>query len=36
MKVKIVNHSKHPLPAYETIHSAGMDLYEPTLMHLLF
>jgi dUTP pyrophosphatase len=26
MKVKIVNHSKHPLPAYETIHSAGMDL----------
>ena len=26
MKVKIINHSKHPLPAYETIHSAGMDL----------
>jgi dUTP pyrophosphatase len=26
MQVKIVNHSKHPLPAYETIHSAGMDL----------
>jgi dUTP pyrophosphatase len=26
MKVKIVNHSKHPLPAYETTHSAGMDL----------
>jgi dUTP pyrophosphatase len=26
MNVKIVNHSKHPLPAYETIHSAGMDL----------
>lgn len=26
MKVKIVNHSRHPLPAYETMHSAGMDL----------
>jgi dUTP pyrophosphatase len=26
MQVKIVNHSKHPLPSYETIHSAGMDL----------
>jgi len=26
MKIKIVNHSKHPLPAYETIHSAGVDL----------
>lgn len=26
MKVKIVSHSKHPLPAYETIASAGMDL----------
>jgi dUTP pyrophosphatase len=26
MKVRIVNHSAHPLPAYETIHSAGMDL----------
>ena len=26
MKVKIVNHSKHPLPAYETASSAGMDL----------
>ncbi len=26
MEVKIVNKSKHDLPAYETIHSAGMDL----------
>ena len=26
MKIKIINHSNHPLPAYETIHSAGMDL----------
>lgn len=26
MKVKIVNQSKHPLPAYETALSAGMDL----------
>ena len=26
MKVKIVNRSKHPLPAYETRASAGMDL----------
>ncbi|MGD0710588.1 MAG: dUTP diphosphatase [Bacteroidales bacterium] len=26
MEVKIVNHSRHPLPAYETMHSAGMDL----------
>src|SRR5215471_9562037 len=26
MKVKIVNRSLHPLPAYETIGSAGMDL----------
>jgi dUTP pyrophosphatase len=26
MKIKIVNKSKHPLPAYETVHSAGMDL----------
>jgi dUTP pyrophosphatase len=24
--VKIINNSKHPLPAYETIHSAGMDI----------
>jgi dUTP pyrophosphatase len=26
MKIKIVNKSRHPLPTYETIHSAGMDL----------
>lgn len=26
MKIKIVNHSKHPLPKYETNHSAGVDL----------
>jgi deoxyuridine 5''-triphosphate nucleotidohydrolase (dut) len=26
MKVKIINKSKHQLPAYETPHSAGMDL----------
>jgi dUTP pyrophosphatase len=26
MKVSIINKSKHPLPSYETIHSAGMDL----------
>lgn len=27
MKIKIVNRSPHPLPSYETTHSAGMDLY---------
>jgi dUTP pyrophosphatase len=26
MKVNIINRSRHPLPAYETAHSAGMDL----------
>ena len=26
MKIRIVNRSKHPLPAYETEASAGMDL----------
>ena len=26
MEIRIVNHSKHPLPAYETIASAGMDI----------
>jgi len=26
MKIKIVNHSHHPLPAYETSLAAGMDL----------
>jgi dUTP pyrophosphatase len=27
MKVKIVNHSKHDVPAYSTLLSAGMDVY---------
>ncbi len=26
MKIKIVNHSKHALPEYATVHSAGLDL----------
>jgi dUTP pyrophosphatase len=26
MKIRIVNKSNHPVPAYETEHSAGMDL----------
>ncbi len=26
MKVKIINHSKHALPSYETIASAGLDV----------
>ncbi len=26
MKINVINKSKHPLPAYETIHSAGLDL----------
>ena len=26
MKIKIINKSNHPLPHYETIASAGMDL----------
>ena len=26
MEVKIINNSNHPLPQYETSHSAGMDL----------
>lgn len=26
MEIKVINKSKHALPAYETIHSAGMDL----------
>jgi len=26
MKIRIVNRSKHDLPAYSTIHSSGMDL----------
>jgi len=27
MKIKIVNHSKHELPQYGTLHSAGMDVF---------
>ena len=27
MKVKIINQSGHALPAYQTAHAAGMDLY---------
>lgn len=26
MKINIINHSNHQLPAYETAHAAGMDL----------
>ena len=26
MKVRIINRSQHPLPAYQTVSSAGMDL----------
>ncbi len=26
MKVKIINHSRHPLPQYETLGSAGVDI----------
>lgn len=26
LNIKIINHSNHPLPAYETAHAAGMDL----------
>lgn len=39
MKIKIVNHSGHPLPSYETALSAGMDLRaklsEPILLKSL-
>ena len=39
MKIKIVNSSKHPLPQYETSHSAGVDLRanldEPVLLKSL-
>lgn len=27
MQIEIINHSSHPLPAYQTVGSAGMDLY---------
>ncbi|WP_443937591.1 dUTP diphosphatase [Pedobacter sp. MW01-1-1] len=26
MEIKIINKSEHPLPQYETVHAAGMDL----------
>jgi dUTP pyrophosphatase len=26
LKVRIINKSSHPLPSYETVHSAGMDI----------
>jgi dUTP pyrophosphatase len=26
MKIRLINKSTHPLPSYETIHAAGMDL----------
>jgi len=26
MKIKIINNGQHPLPGYETLHAAGMDL----------
>ncbi len=36
MQVKIINQSKHPLPSYSTINSAGMDiranLAEPVIL----
>lgn len=39
MNVRIINNSSHPLPAYETIHSAGMDLranlQEPIILKTL-
>ena len=27
MTIEIINRSKHPLPKYETLLSAGMDIY---------
>ncbi len=39
MKIKVVNRSHHPLPAYATAQSAGMDLRanldEPVVLHPL-
>lgn len=39
MKIKILNQSNHPLPAYETNYSAGMDLRaflsEPVILNPL-
>lgn len=36
MKISIINHSEHPLPSYETIASAGVDLraFIPEAIHL--
>ncbi len=37
IKVKVINRSGNPLPGYETIHAAGMDLRadlkEPVILH---
>jgi dUTP pyrophosphatase len=39
MKVRVINKSKHPLPIYETPHSAGLDLRanmdEPLILNSL-
>ena len=39
MKIQIINHSKHELPSYETMASAGMDLRanlaDPITLHPL-
>jgi dUTP pyrophosphatase len=39
MQVKVINQSKHPLPAYQTALSAGLDLRanleEPVVLHPL-
>lgn len=35
MTIKIINHSGHPLPAYETAHAAGMDLRAFTLNEII-
>ncbi|RZK96647.1 MAG: dUTP diphosphatase, partial [Hymenobacter sp.] len=26
LSIPVINHSRHPLPAYQTAHSAGLDL----------
>lgn len=37
MEIKVINRSTHPLPSYETVHAAGMDirafLAEPVVMN---
>jgi dUTP pyrophosphatase len=39
VKVKVINQSKHPLPEYETPHSAGLDIRanidEPIILGML-